>query len=207
MQTNNTAINQHAAAMDLTGNMPIIWKETAEKLLIASHILKKQREMALGAHKSKFLSNPKSPPDFPKEGHIHWVELMLTGFAIENLLKGLWLANGNNLYENAKIRSGILGPSHDLVVQATRVGFALDDTERGDLQMLKKIMTGIGRYPMMSNETQGPSSVSWTYQSDVRMKLLLTRLQNQLDATEAKNGVRNGLSRVTVFRRKMGEQI
>ncbi|HEY4247163.1 MAG TPA: hypothetical protein VGM64_09920 [Lacunisphaera sp.] len=198
-------MNKHNATIDFVGNMPMRWQQTAEGLLIASNILKERREAVMSAFKSKFLSNPTPSPELPKEGQTYWIELMLTGFAIENLMKGLWLANGNTLYKDAQIPKEAIGKAHNLVDLASRASLAVDDAERADLEMLSKIMTGVGRYPMARNETHGTGGASWTYESDKRVTAILARLQEQLTATEAKHGERNALSRVTSFRRKIGE--
>ena len=72
---------------DRTGNMPLAWFVSAEQLLAAARILRKKRD-------SYDPSGGTVGKPVPDEGKILFAELMLRGFALECLLKGLWVKAG-----------------------------------------------------------------------------------------------------------------
>jgi hypothetical protein len=127
------------------GNMPLAWEMTADNLLVSADILKAEREKI---ELSEISAGSLIPPSFVTLS----VELMLRGFAVECLFKGIWLARGNKIAENGKFK-GIPGikKTHDLVNIAEKIGFPLSSNEKDILIRLTTYATGGGRYPISTS--------------------------------------------------------
>ncbi|MCH8294977.1 hypothetical protein IH992_28160, partial [Candidatus Poribacteria bacterium] len=126
---------------DRTGTTSVAWLLTADSLQAAARILK--------AHRDRFDPTQLNVGDnVPDEGKVLFPELMLKGFAVENLLKALWLKHGNKLAVGGKY-VGIKGAAnHDLLQLADTVGLHFNRRERDVLKRLSIIMTSSGRYPI-----------------------------------------------------------
>jgi hypothetical protein len=113
----------------------------AGSLLAAARILKD--------HRDRFDVNRLKVGDtVPDEGKILFPELMLRGFAIECLLKGLYVKAGNKLASGGRYL-GVRGAGdHDLLQLAITVGLPLAPAHRDVLKRLSIIMVGPGRYPI-----------------------------------------------------------
>jgi len=126
---------------DKTGNTSAAWILAADSLQAAARILK--------THRDRF--DPmqlKVGDNVPDEGKILFPELMLTGFAVECLLKALWLKHGNKLAVRGKY-VGVKGAAdHALLQLADTVGLHLNRRARDVLKRLAIIMTSGGRYPI-----------------------------------------------------------
>ena len=77
---------------------------------------------------------------------IERVALMLLGFAIENVSKGLIVQADPSVVndEDAQLRL----KTHDLVNLAERAGIDLDASEQGHLQVVRDYLVWLGRYPV-----------------------------------------------------------
>jgi len=164
-----------SAHIDEAGNDSESWLDCADDLITSRDTLCSCREEA----ESKV---PKSGVRvLPAESSSYWVELMLVGFAIENLLKSLWLAKGGKLYEAGKLKPwGLKAKFHDLPAIANHVGWDLLEGEKHDLGMLSRIMTGAGRYPFERDTTVFPHLEGWSNISDDRMCGFVKRLRNEI---------------------------
>lgn len=126
---------------DKIGNLPEAWELSADHLLSASRILKK--------HRDNF--NPSSlkvGEEIPDEGKILASELMLKGYAVECLLKAVWVKKGNLLAKDGKyIRIKGCG-NHDLIQIAKVVSLEFEDKQIDILKRLSIYITSAGRYPI-----------------------------------------------------------
>jgi len=123
------------------GNNFRSWLISADNLLAASRVLKKQRD----EFDESQLKIGDSEPD---EIKVLFPELMLRGFAIECLLKSIWLKNGGKLTANGEYK-GIPGAnSHDLLQLSDANKISFTKTQRDVLKRLSLIMVSSGRYPI-----------------------------------------------------------
>src|SRR4051812_14359242 len=92
---------EQIAHFDKTANTPAAWILAADSLQAAARILRTQRDqldptqLAVG-------------DIVPDEGKILFPELMLKGFAVECLLKALWLKRGNTIAGGGRY-AGVVG--------------------------------------------------------------------------------------------------
>jgi hypothetical protein len=148
---------------DRVGNDPHAWNATAVMLLAAADLLK-------------------NPPE--REGMIHPPEMMLRGFALECLLKGLWVSQSKSLYKDGQYQrvkdvNGHDVQDHDLRGLADAIGFPLNPEQRYVLERLTAYTTVIGRYPLPKRPeqqqvfrwTSGDSDVLDAIMADVRARL------------------------------------
>ena len=76
-------------------------------------------------------------------------QLMIAGYAIECLLKGIWVKQGNQIVKGDGSYAGVTGASdHDLVQLAQVIQFSLTDQEKDVLKRLSFYVTSGGRYPV-----------------------------------------------------------
>ena len=164
--------------IDDSGNSVIVWTGTAGDLLAARDTLAGQRSLAEDKARSVSLPRKLTP-----EERSYWIEVMLTGFAVENLLKAFWLARGNRMYRQGRLQKFSGVKNHDLIGIANAVGFAIKDPERKDLAMLSEIMAGRGRYPLA---TCPQITESWGSDSASTIQKLVRRLRESIrDAKKA----------------------
>ncbi|PKO00045.1 MAG: hypothetical protein CVU42_04705 [Chloroflexi bacterium HGW-Chloroflexi-4] len=78
--------------------------------------------------------------------------LLLEGFAIECLLKGLYLADGAILAVDGKIKKD----SHNLLRWCEKVNIELDNREREIISTLSLVIVSYGRYPVPINNLINP---------------------------------------------------
>lgn len=77
--------------------------------------------------------------------------ILLYGFGLECLFKGLWVHNGNKIAEDGKY-IGVKGSTdHNLQELANAVDFDLSQDERGLLKRLSILITSTSRYPVAKN--------------------------------------------------------
>ena len=123
------------------GNWHITWALSADELLSASRLLRKHR-YAFDYKKLRV------GDDIPDEGKILSPELMLRGFAIECLLKALWVKRGGVICVDGKY-TGVKGAGdHDLRQLAHVNGLRFTERQRDVLKRLSIYMTSVGRYPI-----------------------------------------------------------
>jgi hypothetical protein len=126
---------------DKTGNTSAAWILAADSLRAAARVLK--------THRDRFdAMQLKVGDNVPDDGKTLFPELMLTGFAVECMLKALWVKRGNKLAVRGKY-VGVKGAAgHALLQLADTVGLCLDPRARDVLKRLSIIMTSAGRYPI-----------------------------------------------------------
>ncbi len=79
---------------------------------------------------------------------------MLRGFAVECLLKAVFVKRGNRLAVSGVLQRMAGVVSHDLVQPAHKLGLNFTDPEKDVLKRLSLFMTSIGRYPISANWTR-----------------------------------------------------
>jgi hypothetical protein len=123
------------------GNDHRAWILSAEDLLAASRLLRKLRN-------AFDIESVGVGDDIPDEGRIHPVELMLRGFAVECLLKALWLKRGEKICVNGKYVGVKKAGDHALpqLWDANNLSFTVH--QRDVLKRLSIFMTSVGRYPI-----------------------------------------------------------
>jgi hypothetical protein len=181
------------AHFDRAGNLPASWHLSADSLFAAARLLKAQRDRY----------DPwsiKVGDTIPDEGKILWPELMLRGFAIECLLKALYLKRGNKLAVAGKY-VGVKGAAeHDLVQLSDAVCVRLTPAQRDVLKRLSIVMTAGGRYPIPRNWSigkiqrlrgggKGPPTYAVMPKDDDTLASIVDLLDKELD--KYPNGVRS----------------
>ena len=118
---------------DKTGNTSAAWISTADSLLTAARVLKTCRD--------RFdPTRLKVGDTIPDECVVLFPELMLRGFAVECLLKALWLKLGNKLVGAGKYLGVKDAADHNLVQLLDAVGLCLGGRER---EVLKRLSMGV----------------------------------------------------------------
>jgi len=156
---------------DDSGNAPELWLATAGDLLASRDSLARRRCDAEEAAKALPMPRP-----IASDARSYWVELMLVGFAIENMLKALCLLRGGKLYARGELQRMYGLKSHDLAALADHVGFSLSDAERHHIQILSRIMTGVGRYPMEARPDPKRQWEAWSNIADNLVTEMVHRL-------------------------------
>jgi hypothetical protein len=161
---------------DVIGNDHLSWMTSADELLAVARTLKRQRE-------ATNVSDIKNGDLFPDEGRGGAVERMLQGFAVECLLKGLWVKKGHKIVSRGK-HLGIPGFKglHDLPKLAKAVGFSITDEQKDLLKRLTFFVKVAGRYPIPTREGDG-SGVLWKSPADDQvLKKIVTEMMGKLTA-------------------------
>jgi hypothetical protein len=112
---------EEIAQFDFVGNLPFSWVDKADELTLAANVLRSQKHDTL------------------------WAELMLRAFALENLLKALWLIRADAIFQNGKMEN--TPKHHNLLKLATELKMSLNEAETSLLSRLYRIAVSIGRYP------------------------------------------------------------
>ena len=129
------------AEYDKNGNLPLAWEMSADDLIVAANVLMEKREEIPAE------AIPVGAPTPPERMTLS-TELMLRGYAIECLLKGIWVSQGNQIVKNGKY-IGVTGANqHNLIELSNKVSLRLTNQEKGILTRLTNCVTGFGRYPI-----------------------------------------------------------
>ena len=175
---------------DYMANSPHFWKQKALDLLMASRILRQAEESSEMEIDGKKVKMP-----FLRS---FWTKLMIRAFALECLIKALWLKNGNTLYRDEKY-VGIGGMRcHDLSKMFETVGIILSDEKRNLLDRLSAVSVAHGRYPFPSKKNlfdkfnrgkNGEFRVEWSSPPDDSLfaeiqEHLMSKLQYQPEIME-----------------------
>ncbi len=154
---------------DTLGNMPEIWESSADDLLAAEGFLRKARIAYYTTTQQRIDVGQEIPP----EGKILNVEIMLKGFAVECLLKALWIKKGNALAHNGKLLKIPGVGDHKLIQLAKKLGFKIDEKQMSLLRRLEIYVISIGRYPMGTTwettkitKANGAPPTFWSMPSD-----------------------------------------
>lgn len=164
---------------DEVGNLPVTWYLSADSLLAAAGFLKAHRDSY-----SPF--EVKVGESIPDEGKILFPEIMLKGFAIECLLKALWLKRGNSLAVAGKYIGIPNAADHKLLQLSTAVKISMSTVEKDMLKRLSIIMVSVGRYPIARNwsATQlgeaGPPTYWSSPSDDLTLEGIVTSLKAQI---------------------------
>lgn len=132
----------------LSGAMPVVWLLTAEQLLRTFQMLTDQARQdlsdAYGGDES--ITYP-----------ISSIAMMLGGFAIENLLKGIKVSQGSQVFDD---RGFFTIKTHDILELAVQAGVELDTEEKALLERLEQFVIWAGRYPIpLSSEDLRPRTL------------------------------------------------
>lgn len=167
---------------DKTGNDPKAWFRHAEELLISHSILYDEYKQVDYTK----LGNEGLVPD---EGRILMPTLMLLAFAIECLLKALWLKQGNRLAENGELKKIPNCGDHNLVEYGNATGLIFGDDEKRVLNRLYKISVSLGRYPIpigfrhshlrKTRKTGFQSDISWGFTDDVIVDRIIRKINKK----------------------------
>ena len=126
--------------------------------------------------------DPAETRDPRPDSLIHAPEMMLRGFAVECLLKGLWVKRGNRIVDGGEY-VGIPGTNqHDLIGLAQAVGQPLTTEQAHVLKMLTVYLTRVGRYPIPRRASQ-LNAMRWRAPDDTTtLERLVADLSAQLRA-------------------------
>jgi hypothetical protein len=174
--TNMTSQSWKSKQFDVIGNDPLSWMTSADELLAVARTLKHQRE-------ATNLDKLKIGDLFPDEARGGAIERMLQGFAVECLLKGMWVKKGNKIVSGGKQINipGVKG-QHDLQKLAKAVGFTITEEQKDILKRLTFFIKLAGSYPIPTREGDG-SGVSWKSPvDDQTLKKLVKEMLGKLTA-------------------------
>jgi hypothetical protein len=164
MEFRDSLVYHDDRLLEKVGNNPHAWTMFTHDLLGAAEILENVPEKPHGA-----------------------VARMLQGFAVECLLKAVWLAKGNLLVFNGKFKPipGVK-TQHDLHELARTVGVSITAEEFSVLKRLSVYITTVGRYPIPNNQGK-PARVLWRYPTDDdTLRSLITKLRTLLKSRQTK---------------------
>jgi hypothetical protein len=126
--------------------MPLAWQWSARQFVCAANILRAQCE-------AKDLFEP-GAPGWNSLWKPHNVVRLLYGLALENLLKGLLVAQGTDATSTGKLNKIL--KTHDLVSLWTRANLPLTDQTKDTLRNLRwSIETG--KYPVGTSPNSSDS--------------------------------------------------
>ena len=170
---------------DKNGNLPLAWETSADDLIVAANVLMEKREEI--ATEATPIGAP-TPPEIMTLS----TELMLRGYAIECLLKGIWVSQGNQIVQNGKY-IGVTGANqHNLIELAKKVNLRLTNQEKDILIRLTNCVTGFGRYPIQKkwsiskirkkrDGTVTPSGTYWGSPNDYNcLEKFITKLKTEI---------------------------
>ena len=146
-------------------NTPRAWELLSEDLWTAAQILKERR---LAVDNSVTL---KDGDPVPPESMVRPVEMMLRGFALENLMKAWWVKQQNLIVRGGKyigVRNPDKVPDHELALLAEAVGLTVNPKSKDVLERLSLFTTFVGRYPIPKNARHG-SGVGWWIPRTIRL--------------------------------------
>jgi hypothetical protein len=151
------------------GNNSNAWRASVVPLLAAADALRDA-------------SNPSKTSSPRPDGLIHGPEMILRGFAVECLLKGLWVKHGNAIATQGKYIGVQRVKDHDLVGLANVVRQPLTSDQRHVLELLSVYITTVGRYPIPKHAEQ-LRIVRWRVPQDTAtLDALVADLSAQLRA-------------------------
>lgn len=109
---------------------------------------------------------------------------MLYGFALENLLKGMWVAANSNAVTLSNNKISTLWYKkrigHKLTDLALEQGLRLTDEEIKVLSLLTKLTTWGGRYPAPKDAFEGEIGLEWSNRSAEVYSQLYARFRNAI---------------------------
>ena len=159
------------------GNYYPNWIHTADRLLVASAILARETR-----HARNSVRQGAKPP---LEALTTWTEVMVAGFAVECLIKAVWLKNGNELIRGGEYVAILRKEGYWLVPLCDRFGIPLSSAERRSLRRLSLIIRGIGRYPILRKAIEADrAGIRWASSDDDVIASLVEGLKRILSDSE-----------------------
>ena len=159
-----------------SGNNYRNWFNTASRLLADSATLRRKTRRI----RNSLRHGAKPPPEMLTV----YTEVMLAGFAVECLIKAVWLKNGNELVRDGEYKGILRNERHQLVPICDRVGIPLSSTERRSLHGLSRIMLSVGRYPIPRKPSE--AAISWGSKDNSVVSTFVERLKLMLADAHAR---------------------
>lgn len=169
-------------------NNPSVWEIKASELLTASRVLKEARQRAFEQvyERGEDGSIRRISDNVPEEYWVGFSRLMLLGFAVECLMKALYLHKGNALFDEC---GDHLPRHHKLDNVANELGLAnlFSKSQKAVLRRLGQYIESLGRYPVPKRDDeyarQQMGSIGWTPEyeqvsSDV-VEMLLSEIEKR----------------------------
>jgi hypothetical protein len=143
------------------GQSPFNWLSSAERLQAAADVILEREEAGAPAYFSALEAATREAFDksYSSIDQMGSAEVrceppnylpaqLLYAFALENLFKGIMVANDTTLADETKLRGEL--KSHALDMLAAKAGFALSPEGQSLLKTLSEIAIWAGRYPVAS---------------------------------------------------------
>lgn len=168
---------------DDMANNPLEWSAAANDNLVAADVI----DAAMAAATSRAAQGMAAATE--PVMRLSWKSRMLRAYAVECLLKAIFVKNGNKLGDGGMIIRNAFPTNHDLVEMWTVAGLTplpAKDERRHLLEKLAQISTSLGRYPiaMRWNKPKPDlvknSLMDWTTSEDQKLAALLKDLKSQL---------------------------
>jgi hypothetical protein len=161
---------------DETANDPIAWLDAANENLIAADVI----DEAMAAAQKR-----QGPIEHAMR--LTWKSRMLRAYAVECLLKAIYVKNGNKLGDGGELDKGAFPTNHNLVSMWRRVCLPSLTPERQSLLMkLSHISTSLGRYPIAMRydkpkpDVANNSQMAWTTSEDQALATIMAELKTYL---------------------------
>jgi hypothetical protein len=127
----------------------IFQRESSNEILYAQALERANQELANNPDPGAYAEIRCEPPNYlPGE--------LLYGYALENVLKGLVVANAPNIANEAKLGDEIV--SHKLICLAKKAAFQISASEAKILRALTQLSEWAGRYPVARRLKQHSSA-------------------------------------------------
>jgi hypothetical protein len=127
---------------DKTGQLPITWLINSLSLKRAANIIFNQ---CLEDFEAKISSDP---TDSKNEWPLTSIYMLLSGFALENLLKGIYIGRNPTFVMEGKLKKWSSKSGHELLDLAEKTKFELSEDETNLLERLTEFVVWAGKYPI-----------------------------------------------------------
>jgi hypothetical protein len=126
------------------GNDHQNWTHTAQTLFAGRKVLERERSFQSGKASIESLTV--------------WIEIMLTAFGIECLIKAIWLKQGPKLAQNGKYVEMIKNERHRLVKLCGAAGIALDSREADGLERMSILLARLDDIRFLGGQVRAKAS-------------------------------------------------
>lgn len=162
--------NQLREMYEKVGNDYLLWEDKADDLIAAAKVITEQRKKGLAyIEKPDIKKLSQEEEEFIEQSsRLRLPELMLRGYAIECLLKSLWIKAGNSIVVEGK-NKGVSGAGeHNLIQLAQEVDIPLDEKYKDMLKRLQNCTTFAGRYPIPKSwkTVRNELGIGWSSPTD-----------------------------------------
>lgn len=163
------------------GNNPANWSASASSLFGACMILRQERQKET----DRVMRSPKPVGIVSVAIGTDGVERLLTAFALEALLKAVWVSKGNRLvregrYIGLPCENKKKPKWHNLLAMCDDAEIDLQDSERNILARLSDVARYQGRYPIALRWEQMEPIFYWSEEWDEVIGKLVTKLWKSL---------------------------